>query len=93
MVKLTLPQFDWGDKCTTCAWVQNSDKYLSLKPMSEEEEIKFSTLHLDGMAHEWWYHGLITLGNRYITSYDEFTNRLIKRFDQEEPEMYFKELA
>lgn len=69
------------------------DNYLSLKPMSEEEVIRFATLHLDGVAHEWWYHGLITLGHRNITSYDEFTNLLIERFDRKEPEMYFRELA
>lgn len=69
------------------------DNYLSLKPMSEEEATKFTTLHLDGVAHEWWYHGLITLGHYYITSYDEFINRLIKRFDHKEPKMYFRKLA
>jgi hypothetical protein len=53
--------------------------------MIEGEEIKFSTLHLDGEAHEWWYHGLVTLGNASITSYEDFTQRLMDMFDKKDP--------
>ncbi|XP_059078061.1 uncharacterized protein LOC131876635 [Cryptomeria japonica] len=91
--KLTLPYFDGSGTCSARAWVQKLDNYISLRPMPEEEAIKFATLHLDGIAHEWWYHGPITLGHRYITSYDELTNRLIKHFDHKDPEMFFRELA
>lgn len=28
--------------------------------MFEEQAIKFATLYLEGIAHEWWYHGMIT---------------------------------
>jgi hypothetical protein len=41
--------------------------------MTEAEAIKFATLHLDGEAHEWWYHGLVTPGHATITSYLDFT--------------------
>jgi hypothetical protein len=59
------------------------DTYFKLNPMTESEAISFATLHLDGEAHEWWYHGLVTLGHNHITSYLEFTERLMERFDKE----------
>lgn len=90
--KVTLAHFDGSDKCTARAWVQKLDNYLSLKPMPELDDIKFATLHLDGAAHEWWYHGLITLGHNLIDTYDEFTNKLIERFDHKDLNMKFREL-
>jgi hypothetical protein len=51
------------------------------------------TLHLEGEAHEWWYHGLVTLSHSHITSYREFTNRLMDRFDRKDPETHFRDLA
>ena len=48
---------------------------------------------LDGEAHEWWYHGLVTLGHNTITSYNDFTQRLMERFDKKGPEIHFKDLA
>jgi hypothetical protein len=53
--------------------------------MTELEAISFATLHFDGEAHEWWYHGLVTLGHNHITSYLEFTERLMERFDMRDP--------
>jgi hypothetical protein len=61
--------------------------------MTEAEAIKFATLHLDGEAHEWWYHGLVTLGHATITSYLDFTQKLMERFDKKDPELHFRELA
>ena len=61
--------------------------------MIETDAIKLATLHLDGEAHEWWYHGLVTLGHNTITSYTDFTQRLIERFDRKDPEVHFRELA
>jgi hypothetical protein len=69
------------------------DTYLQLNPMTEAKAIKFATLHLDGEAHEWWYHGLVTLGHASITSYVEFTHRLMDRFDKKDPKISFHELA
>ena len=50
--------------------------------MTETDAIKLATLHLDGEAHEWWYHGLVTLGHNTIHSYGEFTQKLMERFDR-----------
>jgi hypothetical protein len=61
--------------------------------MTEAKAIKFSTLHLDGEAHEWWYHGLLTLGHSNITSYENFTQRLMDRFNRKDPKVHFRELA
>jgi hypothetical protein len=61
--------------------------------MIETEAISFSTLHLEGEAHEWWHHGLVTLGHSCITSYRELTERLMDRFDRGDPEIHFRDLA
>ena len=61
--------------------------------MREKDVIKYATLHLDGEAHEWWQHGMTTLGHASIISYIEFTQRLIEIFDRKDLEMYFWELT
>jgi hypothetical protein len=66
--KLTIPSFDGSSKCTARAWVQKLDTYYKLNQMTETKAISFATLHLEGEAHEWWYHGLVTLGHSHITS-------------------------
>ena len=69
------------------------DTYFQLNQMIEADAIKLATLHLDGEAHEWWYHRLVTLGHANITSYLEFTQPLMERFDRKDPEIHFRELA
>jgi hypothetical protein len=91
--KLTIPSFDGSSKCTSRAWVQKLDTYYKLNQMTESEAISFATLHLEGEAHEWWYHGLVTLGHNRITSYREFTERLMDRFHRRDPEIHFRDLA
>jgi hypothetical protein len=68
------------------------DAYLQLNPTEEEKVIKFATLHLNGKAHDWWFHGMTTLGHEHVTLYIDFNQRLIDRFDREDPELHFKEL-
>jgi hypothetical protein len=60
--------------------------------MTEAEAIKYATLHLEGEAHEWRYHGQVKLGHANITSYVDFTQSLMNRFDRD-PEIHFRELA
>jgi hypothetical protein len=60
--KMNIPTFDGSSRCSTQAWVQKLDTYFKLNTMTELKAIRFATLHLDGEAHEWWYHGLVTLG-------------------------------
>jgi len=61
--------------------------------MTELEAISFATLHLEGEAHEWWYHGLVTMGHNSITSYREFIVRFMDRFDRRDIEIHFMDLA
>ena len=61
--------------------------------MTEIDAIKLATLHLDGEAHEWWYHGLVTLGHNTVTSYSDFTQRFMERFDKKELEIHFKDCS
>ena len=69
------------------------DSYLQLNPMEESEAIKFATLYLMGKAREWWFYGITTLGHGCTTSYQEFTQRLIDRFDKGDPNRHFRELT
>ena len=91
--KFSLPFYDCSGKMIVRAWVQKLNMYFQLNPMPEEDAIKFAALHLEGLAHEWWNHGMITLGHNQITSYIDFTETLIERFGNKDHELHFKELA
>lgn len=91
--KVSIPYFDGSGKPTARAWVQKLDTYFQLNPVPEDEAIKYAALHLDVCAHEWWHHGMITLGHDQIDSYAVFTERLIDRFDKKDPKLHFKGLA
>jgi hypothetical protein len=60
--------------------------------MTMTKAISFAALHLEGEAHEWWYHGMVTLGHSHITSYREFIERLMDRFERKDPEIHFRDL-
>jgi hypothetical protein len=91
--KLNIPTFDGSSRCSAHTWVQKLDTYFKLNPMTESEAISFATLHLDGEAHEWWYHGMETLGHNHITSYLEFTERLMERSERRDKELHFGDLT
>jgi hypothetical protein len=91
--KMEIPPFDGATKSLAKAWVYKMDAYLQLNPMMEFDSIKFSTLYLEGKGHEWWYHGMTTLGHAHITSYAYFIKRLIYRFDQGDPELHLREFT
>ena len=91
--RLTIPNFDGAREGSARIWVQKLDTYFQLNPMTETDAIKMATLHLNGEAHEWWYHGLVSLGHNTISSYNEFTPKLMERFDRKDLEIHFRELA
>jgi hypothetical protein len=64
--KIGIPYFDGTTKMTAQGWVQKLDTYLQLNPMREMEAINFSTMYLDGKAHDCWYHLLTTLGHNQL---------------------------
>ena len=61
--------------------------------MKEVKAIKYSTLHLERGPHEWLYHGLATLGHANITSYMDFTQRLLDKFDSKYRELHIRQIA
>ena len=75
------------------AWLQKLNTYFTLSPMMEEDSLQFTILHLEGTTHDWWNYGLITQGHQNITSYEEFSQKLIKRFDRKHPQENFKKLT
>jgi hypothetical protein len=91
--KVTIPSFDGSSRCIAEAWVQKLDTYYKLNQMTKIKAISFATLHLEGEAHEWWYHGLVMMGHSHITSYREFTEKLMDRFDRRDPKIHFKDLS
>lgn len=67
--KLTMTHFDGSGKVTARAWIHKLDTYLALRPMSKEDDVRFAVLHLDGAAHDWWYHGLVSLQHDQVRTY------------------------
>ena len=55
-----MPPFDRSGKMTAQDWIHKLDTFLALRPMTEIEAIKYTTLHLEGVAHDWCYHGMVT---------------------------------
>lgn len=87
--KITIPIFDGSGSSSARAWLQKLDTCFSLNPVYEGEVITFATLHLEGLAHEWWYHGMVTQGHNSIQTLEEFSQRLTERFDRKDPEIHF----
>ena len=92
MGRFFLPKFDGSSTSSTKAWVEKMDKYFQLNKFPEMEAIKIAALHFEGVAHNWWFHGLSTLGHANVTAYSEFTRRLVERFERKYPEAPFMSL-
>ena len=90
---LFLPNFDGSSKCSAKSWVEKLDIYFQLNKVLEMEAIKIAVLHFEGEAHNWWFHGLSTLGHSNVIAYSEFTRRLVERFDRRDPEAPFMSLT
>jgi hypothetical protein len=90
---MKMPIFDGTNKISATSWVLNLDAYLQLNSMEEENSIKYATLHLLGKDHDWWFHGVTTFRHGKITSYRDFTRRLIDKFDREDHDVHFRELT
>ena len=90
---MTIPNFEGTRRFSARIWVQKLDTYFQLNHMTETDAIKLATLHPDREAHEWWYHGLVTLDYNTISSYNDFTQRLMVKFNKIDPKIHFRELA
>ena len=93
MGRLFLPKFDGSSSSSAKAWVEKLDIYFQLNKALEVEAIKIAVLHFEGEAHNWWFHGLSTLGHINVTTYAEFTRILVERFDRKDHEAPFISLA
>ena len=82
---MEFPTFGGSNQISATIWVQKMDAYLQLNPMEEGNDIKYATLYLMGKAHDWWFHGMTTLGHDHVTYYHDFTQRLVDMFDREDP--------
>ena len=51
--KVNLSPFDGSRAITAQAWVLKADTYFQFNLVSEETTIKFTALHLEGVAQEW----------------------------------------
>ena len=57
------------------------------------EAIKIAVLHFEGEAHDWWFHGLSTLGHANVTAYSEFNRILVEIFYKRDMEAPFMSLT
>lgn len=89
MHRFFLPNFDGLPSFSAKAWVEKLDIYFQLNKVPEVEAINIFALHFDGEAHNWWFHGLSTLGHSNVSIYAKFTRRLVERFDRKDPEAPF----
>ena len=91
--KFTTPTFDGTNKISARAWLQKLQTFFTLNPMKESDVVQFASLHLEDAAYDWWYHGMTTQGHDQVTTFDDFSQRVIDRFDLKDDEEYFKELS
>ena len=82
MGRLFFPKFDGSSSNSAKESVEKLDIYFQLNKVSETKSIKITTLHFEGEAHNWWFHGLSTLGPINVNTYAKFTRRLVERFDR-----------
>ena len=61
--------------------------------MKESDAIQFASLYLEDVAYDWWYHGMTTQAHDQVTTFDDFSQRVIDRFDLKDDEEYFKEFS
>jgi len=45
--------------------------------MTEAGVIKISMPHLEGEAHDWWFHGLTTMRHAGVMTYEDFNQRVL----------------
>lgn len=55
------------------------DAFFLLHLVVEREFVEIAALHLEGEVYIWWFSHLIHAG---VTTYADFTQRVIKEFDK-----------
>ena len=83
------PNFNGSPSCSAKSWVEKLDIYFQLNKVPEAKAIKIIVLHFEGEAHNWWFHGISTLGHKNVSTYVEFTRRLVEIFYRKDLEAPF----
>ena len=92
MGRLFHPTFNGSSKSSSKARVKKLDVYFQLNQMMEGA-IKIATMHLEGEARDWWFHGLTMMGHARVTTYKDFTRRALECFERRDLEEHFGELT
>ena len=77
--RFLLSTFDGSSTCIEKAWGMNLDSFFLLHPVVEREAVEIAALHLEGEANIWWFSHL---SHARVTTFVDFTQRLIKIFDK-----------
>lgn len=91
--RMQVPLYDGSDKMIARACLQKLQTYVTLSPMIEEDTMQFTTLHLEGVAYDWWHHGLITQGHNFDQTLNEFIQRIQDCFNQKNEDENFQDLV
>ena len=64
-------------------WARRCSAFFLLHPVVEKEAVEISVLHLKGEASNWWFSHV---RHAKVSSFADFTQSMIKRFDKEKSE-------
>ena len=81
MGRFFLSTFDGSPNCPARAWVKELDTYVQQHQVSENEAIKVAALILESKSSAWWLFESFSLKNANTSTYENFTERLVERFD------------
>lgn len=78
--KVAIPTFNGSGEMSAHQRLQKLNTFFLLNPMTE-------------VAYDWWTHGRISLGHKDVKSSEEFSQKLMNRFDEKDTEWYLQELT
>ena len=73
--------------------MKDLNTHLQQHQVSEHEATRVVALNLEGKAYAWWFYETSSLNHVNISTYANFTRRLVTRFDLKNSETYLVELA
>ncbi|KAG8362684.1 hypothetical protein BUALT_BualtUnG0050800 [Buddleja alternifolia] len=80
--KVEFPHYDGED---TRTWIKKCNRYFQIvTTITEEQKVPLASIHLEGKA-ELWFQSFMEGGD--LPSWDQFITALLKRFDDQDPEL------
>lgn len=79
-MKPSASTFDGLDQLSIRAWLFKMQHCYYSSSMEEQFSIQYAILHLEGVAHDWWYQGMNIQDHIQVNSFDEFCQKLIDIF-------------